>query len=191
MFRRAGVVVGGVLLVTSLVVMAGVAAGHGSISVGFGTDRVTIDSGDRGEVVVVVDSAIDGVDTVDLSISTDAAEVVAITGASVPDGTANVTVSPNGTRVDVSASGLDRDGPAADVLILSLAARSNGSATLAVESASVLPPAGAPYLTTQRGTVSVVVGQSSTDDAAPALLLVGVVVASLLALGAYAAVRRR
>jgi len=178
-----------VLLATSLAVATGLVAGHGSISVGFATETVSIDAGDRAQVDVIVDNADDGVDTYELTVSTESEGVVTISDASVTNGRANVTVDPNGTRIDVSASGLDRDGSTAEVLTLTLAAQSNGTETLSIDAASVLPPAGAPYLTTERGTADIVVG--ADDSSGSGLGLTIVVAAVLVVLGAYAVVRRR
>lgn len=193
MSRRVVVLVVCLLLAGSLVVAAGVAVGHGSVSVGFTTETATIDHGDRTGLAIVVDSADDGVDTYDLSVSTDAEGIVAITNASVPNGTANVTVSQTGTRVDVSASGLAREGPSVEVLTLTLAAQSNGTATLSIDAASVLPPAGPPYLTTERDTVDVVVGadDSSGSVFTLELLVIGSAATLLVVLVAYAVFRRR
>ncbi|QCC52215.1 hypothetical protein DV733_13675 [Halapricum salinum] len=183
----------GLLFASTLVVTAGIVAGHGSVSVGFTTETVAIDSGAKVQVDVVVDRADDGVDTYDLSLSTDSEAVVAITDASVSSGTATVTVGPNGSRLNVSASGLARDGPTVEALTLTLAARSNGTETLSIDAASVLPPAGAPYLTTERGTVDVVVGADDTTESAfgTGIVLAGSTVVLLLALVAYAVARRR
>lgn len=193
MSRRMVATVVGLLFASTLVVTAGIVAGHGSVSVGFTTETVAIDSGAKAQVDVVVDRADDGVDTYDLSLSTDSEAVVAITDASVSSGTATVTVGPNGSRLNVSASGLARDGPTVEALTLTLAARSNGTETLSIDAASVLPPAGAPYLTTERGTVDVVVGADDTTESAfgTGIVLAGSTVVLLLALVAYAVARRR
>jgi len=193
MSRRAVVSMVVVLLATTIVVATGLVAGHGSISVGFATETVSIDAGDREQVDVVVDSADDGVGTYELTVSTESGGVVTIPNASVANGRANVTVGPNGTRIDVSASGLDRDGPTARVLTLTLAAQSNGTETLSIDAASVLPPAGAPYLTTERGTADVVVGADDPSGGvfSPAILLIGSAAALLVVLVTYAVGRRR
>lgn len=170
----------------------GIAAAHGSVSVGFGSDTVTIESGTQSQIDVIVEQADDGVDSYDLSISTDSEGVVAVTDASVIGESAatNVTVGSNGSRLDVSGTGIDRDGPTVDVVTLTLAGRSNGTGTLSIDAATVVPSQGAPYLTSERGTVEVVVGADQTGQNEPPLIGIGAV-GGVMAVVVYGVVRRR
>ena len=106
-------------------------------------------------------------------------------------GTTNVTIGQNGTRADISVTGMDRDGPTEEIVTLTLSGETDGTGSLSIDAASVLPPTGAPYLTAERGDVEVVVGESNTapDESVP--MAIGLLGGTIVILGSFILLRRR
>jgi hypothetical protein len=175
-----------------VVVICGLLA-VGSLTVVFATEAASVEPGGETQVALYASEADDGVGAIDFSASIDVPEIVQITAVSVAGdpATAATNVSSNGTHVEVSASGLDQDGPTVRVATLTLAGRSTGTGELSIDAGSVSPARGAPYLTAQLGTLEIDV-QTDGESQEP-LALIGIVVlgSGLAILAAYVIRRRR